>query len=97
MIAWGYHLLGEPEDAQRVFERFRELAADQHVDSSVWAWAYMGVGDYDEALNQLNAAAENLEYLRIAWVAFYIRQNTWSDPMLEQPEFVEVRERLRPR
>jgi len=29
--------------------------------------------------------------------AHYIRLNLWSDPMLEQPEFIEVREKLRMR
>ncbi len=93
-VAYGYGLLGQPEDAGRAFEVVRELATKLYVDSSIWAWAYMGVGDYDEALTRFNTAAENLELLQLPWIAHFSRQNTWSDPILDQPEFVEVRSRL---
>ena len=93
-LAYAYRLLGQADDAQRAFEVVDELAGNLYVDSSTWAWAYMGVGDYDEALRQLNTAAENLELLQLPWVAHFIRQNVWSDPILDQPEFVEVRSRL---
>jgi len=55
----------------------------------------MGVGDYDEALRQMNVAAENNELVQDPYVAQFIRLNFWSDLMLEQPEWVEVREKLR--
>lgn len=93
-LVYAYGLLGQPEDAQRVFEELRGFATDQYVDPSIWAWAYMGVGDYDEALRQLHTAAENLELLQLPWVALFIRDNTWSDPILEQSEWVEMRSRL---
>jgi TolB-like protein/Tfp pilus assembly protein PilF len=94
VIAHGYGLLGQPEDARRIFEVFRELAANQYVDSTNWADAYMGIGDYDEALNQLNVAAEQPERIRSPLASQAIRVNAWSDPMLEQAEFVEARNRL---
>ncbi len=56
----------------------------------------MGIGDYDEALNQLKKAADNPELLQYAGGSG-VGENFWFDPMLEQPEFVEVRERLRAR
>jgi len=93
-VAYGYGQLRQAEDAQRAFELVKDLAVDRYVDASTWSWAYMGVGNYDEALRQLNTAAENLEHLQLPWLALYIRQNTWSDPILDQPEFVEVRSRL---
>jgi TolB-like protein/tetratricopeptide (TPR) repeat protein len=94
ILAWGYGLLGQAEDAQRTFEKFRVLAADRHVNAVAWVWAYMGVGDYDEALRLLNGIAENLELLREPYQAHLTRQNVWSDPMLEEPEWVEAREKL---
>ena len=93
-LAYGYRLLGQPEDARRAFEVVRELATNLYVDPSTWAWAYMGVGDYDEALRLLDTAAENLELLQLPWLAHFIRLNTWSDPILDQPEWVEMRSRL---
>ena len=50
----------------------------------------MCVGDYDEALRQMNVAAENHELVQDPYVAQFIRLNFWSDPMLEQPEWVEM-------
>jgi tetratricopeptide (TPR) repeat protein len=93
-IVYGYGLLGQAEDARRAFELVRDLAVDRYVDASTWAWAYMGVGDYEEALRQLNTAAENLELLQGPWLAHFIGENTWSDPILDQPEWVEMRSRL---
>ena len=61
----------------------------------------MGVGDYDEALVQLNATVADLELTpeeRLGQgILPHIIWNLWSDPRLEEPEFVEVRERLRVR
>ncbi len=94
--AYGYGALGRPDDGLRMFERLRELSADQYVDPVMWAWAYMGMGDYDEALDQLNAADENPGLIKFIPFMPNLRHNVWSDPMLEQPEFVEVLNRLRP-
>ncbi len=93
-VVYGYGLLGQAEDARRAFELVRDLAVDRYVDASTWAWAYMGVGDYEEALRQLNTAAENLELLQGPWLAHFIGENTWSDPILEQSEWIEMRSRL---
>ena len=92
-LAYGYGRLGQPEDARRAFEVVREVATNLYVDSSTWAWAYMGVGDYDEAFN---AIAENLDRARYNGMARTIRLNSFDDPMLEEPEWVELREQMRP-
>ena len=91
---YGYGLLGQTEDAQRALRRLRQQATTRYVDSPRWAWAYLGIGDYQEALNQLNAAADNPERIQYLLALNYIRVNFWRDPMLEEPEFVEVRNRL---
>ncbi len=96
MMAHGFGVLGQLDSAQRAFERLRERATVRYVDPVIWAEAYMGVGDYDEALWLLNAAAENPDLIQTPYMPLNMRINFWSDPILEQPEFVEVRERLRP-
>jgi hypothetical protein len=96
-LAWsiyGYGFLGQSDDAQRVFEDLRNLAAEQYVGSMLWVWAYIGVGEYDEALSRFNAATENLETIKRGTMADRIRQNIWSDPMLEQPEWLAARNRF---
>ncbi|MFT5511267.1 MAG: tetratricopeptide (TPR) repeat protein [Hyphomicrobiaceae bacterium] len=96
-IAPGFGLLGQPDDALRSFERIREISAEQYIDPVIWAWAYMGIGDYDEALNRLNIAAENPKLIQVGFMAWFFMGNIWRDPMLEETAFVEVREKLRPR
>ena len=92
-LAYGYGLLGQPDDAQRAFDALEALSEVEYVDPPQWAWAYMGVGDYDEALRLLNSAIANPELIRRTFVA-YIWLNIWQDAMLEEPAFVDVRNRL---
>jgi TolB-like protein len=96
-MAYGYGLLGQGQDAVRSFEIITELAAGRYVDPVTWARAHLGVGDYDEALRQLTIAAENHELVQDPYPASFVALNMWSDPALEEPAFVEVRERLRVR
>ncbi len=100
-VAYGYGRLGQAEDARRLFETLREREADVYVSASLWALAHMGVGDYDEALVLFNAAADDRELPpeeqlgQDMQALVGIFGNVWSDPMLEEPEFVEVLERIR--
>jgi len=93
-IAWGYGLLGYPQDASRAYAMVERAAEQRYVDPAVWAWARMGIGDYDEALLLLKQAADNTELTQDSYPAHFIRENSWSDPRLETAEFIEVRERL---
>ncbi len=56
--------------------------------------AYMGVGDYEEAMNRLDTAVENPETIRRIDYATYLAANYWNDPTLEQPEGLEMRDRI---
>ena len=92
--AYGYGLLGLPEDAQRAFDRLTELAEDVYVDPGQWARTYMGVGNYDEALRQINRAIANPDLIRRHEMIDRIMINEWSDPLLESPEWIEARNQL---
>ena len=93
-IAWGFGLLGRPEEAQRALDRVIEIAARRYVDPAVLAWTYLGVGDKEEAARQLRLAAEDLSRVQDSYPAHFIRENSWSDPALEQEPFPQLRERL---
>jgi len=54
------------------------------------------VGDYDEALNRITTTIENRESIWQYPFVFWVIDNFWHDPMLKTPEWVEVREKLRP-
>ena len=93
-MIYGYGLLGQPNDARRAFESLENLAADRYVDPVIWAVAHMGVGNYDEAFRLLNIVVENPDLVQIGWWLANIRYNFWSDPVLEQPDWLEMRTRL---
>ena len=96
-LAYGYGLVGQRDDARRVFEALEAVAASiDYVDPVLWAMAYMGVGEYDEALNRLKLAIENPASVRRTTYALNIMKNLWSDPILEEPEWVEIRNKMRP-
>jgi tetratricopeptide (TPR) repeat protein len=92
---YAYGRIGRTDDAQRLFERFQDLANDETfaVSPAYLVRANLAIGDQEEALRWLNISAEtpgrrsSLLYGPIIW-------NLYSDPILDQPEFVEVRSRL---
>ena len=94
-IAWGYGLLGYPAEAARAYEQVRVAAQTRYVDPAVWAWASMGIGEYDVALKLLRQAADNTDLIQDPYPTHFIRENSWSDPRLETAAFIKVRERLR--
>ncbi len=93
-IAWGFGLLGRPREAKRALDRVMEIATRRYVDPAVLAWAYLGVGDEEMAARQLQLAAEDLSRVQDSYPAHFIRENSWSDPVLEQERFLQLRERL---
>jgi hypothetical protein len=70
------------------------MAAEYNVGSATWALAYLAIGEQERALEWLNTAAENRIPDGGFMVLWWLRANAFSDPVLEQPEFVEVRSRL---
>jgi TolB-like protein/Tfp pilus assembly protein PilF len=96
ILTLAYGLFGQTEDAQRTFEQLEAASARQYVHPGVWSDALKGIGDYDEALRLLNIVAENPELLRGPYAALYAQVNMHHDPILEEPEWLELREKLSP-
>jgi len=96
ILTLGYGLFGQAEDALRTFEQLEAASARQYVHPGVWSEAFKGIGDHDEALRQLNIVAENPELLRGPYAALYAQVNMYHDPLLEEPEWLELREKLSP-
>jgi TolB-like protein len=67
------------------------------VNPSTWARAYLAVGDEEQALEWLEVAAEGARNHEPA-VDFYglmsLKMNIDNNPVLEQPRFVDVLERI---
>lgn len=93
-VAYLYHLAGADDDARRVAAKLDDYAEDFTVGPGDWALAALSTGDTDVALQWLERAAARRALGADAGALVLIAQNWWSDPVLERPEFVEVRNRL---
>jgi adenylate cyclase len=92
-LAMAYRRLGNLEDAARISSDIEALAQKFVVSDAARALACLAVDDEDAALGFLERAAtarSACEDLNEAFIAF----NMLPVPVLEQPEFVAVRERL---
>ena len=90
---FAYQVLGHREDALRIFAKIEALARDYVVTDAAWALTYLAVEDLDKALRSLSRAADQGsagEDISTATITF----NMLSTPVLEQPEFLELRRRL---
>lgn len=95
---YGYGRIGRADDAQRLFDEIEGLAEEQDPGAGGWALAYLGIGDEPRALEWLQTGADKADNKQPDSGFFSlmnIRVNFTADPRLEQPEFVEVRNRLR--
>jgi TolB-like protein/DNA-binding winged helix-turn-helix (wHTH) protein/Tfp pilus assembly protein PilF len=98
--AYAYAQSGRPDDARRLFDLLASRAQDQRLQSGNWALAYLAIGDFAAARNALETVIDKIAkeepdggYLSLR----LIRANIYSDPVLEQPEFVALRQQLRGR
>jgi len=85
-----YSQFGRQEDAERLFALQQEMSGSDLQN----ALAFLAIGDYDESLTLLRAAAESVYPEPGDTIAILVKKNIWNDPILNQPEFVEVRSRL---
>jgi TolB-like protein len=97
-IAYYYSLLNSPENAQDFFERFTlaETQSPSMVDDvTSKVYAYLSVSDEVNALEQLRADIDGAEVSgRRPLTNHGIIYNMFNDPVLEKPEFLELRRRM---
>jgi len=86
--AYAYGRVRRREDANRLFKRLEETAA------AAWVIGYLAIEDDKQALYWLNLAAEKREPYEAYFALIGLKTNWFSDPILDQPEFVAVRSRL---
>jgi TolB-like protein/cytochrome c-type biogenesis protein CcmH/NrfG len=85
-----YSRVGRPDDATRLFDAMWALSPSP-VQAAL---GYLAIRDTDESLRLFREAADSDVPLPGNAVTIYTKQNVWNDPILDQPEFVEVRSRL---
>jgi TolB-like protein/DNA-binding winged helix-turn-helix (wHTH) protein/Tfp pilus assembly protein PilF len=97
-LAYAYAQNGLDDDARRLFDMLAAKAPDRRHHAGNWALAYLAVGDVDEArssLEQVIAKIANEEPDPGYLVLRLIRANIYSDPVLDEPPFAALRNRLK--
>jgi TolB-like protein len=96
-MLYSYSRIGRTADVERIFAEIQAIAASQDIGAGGWAMAYVAIGDQAKALEQLRIGAERARD-KVLDPGFFqlmnLRMNVTDDPVLEQPEFVEVRAEL---
>jgi hypothetical protein len=87
-----------PRRCRAVVRRDRSAGADTDVGVGTWALAYLAAGDEEEALHQLESAAEKARnhetdqgYLHL----MNLKMTFLADPRIEEPRFAAVLSRVR--
>ncbi len=96
-MAYLYGRLGEPDQASRLLARLDDSTPDPPArDRSYRAFATLGTGDRAGALREWNDLVDSYleEGLPVSANFYRFKTNWLLDPILDQPEFVEVRSRL---
>lgn len=91
-IAYAYSQAGRPEEAERLFAELEMLAANgESISNTGWTLAYLAIGDNGRALERFQALVED----QVGEFGFgELKANQYSNPILEEPRFLELRDRL---
>jgi Flp pilus assembly protein TadD len=93
-LAFLYALAGDATAAQRAFDRLAAYSERFHVDDLGWVLASLAVGDREEALRRLRAEVESGFVDGSSTHRALVRSNIWDAPVLNEPDFVQLRSML---
>ncbi len=96
-IAQAYALIGRDDDARRLFDEVSAVAVDREIGAGTWALAYLAIRDREKTLEWLEVGARKAESHEPDpgfFALMFIRTNVLGDPLLDEPEFVALRNRL---
>ncbi|HEY5624028.1 MAG TPA: hypothetical protein VIV14_09715, partial [Gammaproteobacteria bacterium] len=93
-LAEGYGVIGLRDDARRILERIQAMGAQYSIGNASLGLAYLAADDEENALDWLTRAADYELPDEGVFLESTLWANVYADPVLEQPEFVEVRSRL---
>lgn len=99
-MAATYARIGRPDDAQRLFDEIEAIDRETPQSDALWAVAYLAIGDDDEAYARLTNAIESqipaglFSYGDVRIPFSNTKTNVWGLPILEEPRFRELRDRI---
>jgi DNA-binding winged helix-turn-helix (wHTH) protein/TolB-like protein/tetratricopeptide (TPR) repeat protein len=80
---------GRRSEALKIVKELKEVSADESVSPYDLAIVYTGLGDKDNAINQLNRAYEE----RAGWI-IAIKVEPMFDPLRSDPRFADLQRRM---
>ena len=97
-LAYAYGQIDRADDAKRLFDMFADRNPDQRHHAGNWALAHLAVRDYESTRESLETVVHKIgnEEPDAGHIALrLIRWNVYSDPVLDQPPFSELRTQIR--
>jgi DNA-binding winged helix-turn-helix (wHTH) protein/TolB-like protein/Flp pilus assembly protein TadD len=89
LLGHAYAVSGRRDEALKIVKELKEVSADKSVSPYDLAIVYTGLGDKDNAINQLNRAYEE----RAGWI-IAIKVEPMFDPLRSDPRFADLQRRL---
>ncbi|HEY5623674.1 MAG TPA: hypothetical protein VIV14_07920 [Gammaproteobacteria bacterium] len=89
-----YAQSGLADDAQRMLGRIHEKSKTDRVPAATWICAYAGLGDREKLRYWLTQAIEQPEHYVGYFTLMLLKVNNNEIPVLDEPEFAALRERL---
>ncbi len=89
LLGHAYATSGRSREAEKILAELNEMSKLAYVSSYDLAILYVGLGDNDKALEQLNKAYED----RAGWI-IYLKVEPILDPLRSDPRFVDLVRRL---
>jgi tetratricopeptide (TPR) repeat protein len=94
--AYAHSLLGQAEEVEQNIAELKQRSANRSVPAGVWSLAHLALREYDTALEYLETAIADREYMN--GPLLIIRFNSVDDPVLDSdPRWIDARNRLWPR
>jgi TolB-like protein len=97
-LAYSYARIGRPADVERIVAEIEQAPDGVEIGSGGRVMIYLAVGDRSRAVEELEAAITKIENYEIDEGFFNlmnVRMNVTADPLLEEQQFVDLRNRLR--
>ena len=94
-LAHAYAHLDRRQDVVRLLNKLAEREKDRSVSQATWAEAYLALENYEEALQRLEVAVNNPTPAPADLISLgNIKANAYADPVLEQPHWRALRDRI---
>ena len=91
-LAHAYAQMGRRDEVERLSAALEERAEKSTANAALWAQMSIALEDYEQALEWLEIAVDNKDpdFITLG----EIKANPYADPVLDEPRFQELRDRI---